>query len=99
MPCEKTTCECKELKVKLLCKHYTPSPNSKYNNCDYYYQYKLPCPFQEGRKSPCESCKYYDYTGHRGRVNLTGIKWSDRKQFNEYRRERRKCLKPPPNKS
>jgi len=92
MPCDMKVCQCRKEKVSMrdrtLCKHWSPSQNSKYFNCEFYELEKHPCPFEfDDGTSPCETCPYHAKLEGRGRPNHTGVNWSDKDSINQYRRE------------
>ncbi len=90
MPCHlEKSCVCNRAQ-QIGCKNWEPSRKNVYYTCDYYFQYKLECPFKEnGKVYPCAKCKYYDYSNDKGRPNRTGVDWSDKSQVAQYKKEHR----------
>lgn len=95
MPCERGEgCLCKTEQQKVQCKSWVPAVGSTYYKCDYYHQYKLPCPYSKSRRKPCKTCQYYDNPGGiRGRIPTVEYDLSDPEDRKRYYRDHYKQRK------
>ena len=67
------------------CRHWRPSPNSKYYSCIQFIEDRKLCDV-EG--SPCETCRFHEPDDDvvKGRPNFSGINWNDPRDVADYRR-------------